>query len=345
MKLAVVLVHYHAAELAVAAQAALAGDLRTAGLEAEWVVVDNGSRPEERARLRALPVVLAEPGVNLGYAGGANLGVRSTSAEIVLLMNPDVVVQPGCAAALASTLEEGAAAAGPRFFWDSGRRFLLPPTEQRTRYDELLRLAAERGARWARLARRRWRRHAQRCWTARRTYECHELSGALLAFRRQAWEELDGFDEGYRLYFEETDWLERLRRHGRPARFVPGAEAIHLYAQSTAGEPRAGRWFADSHRRFRRRFYGRAFTSLLELMARIWRPAAPYVPASQSGGAAWLEVSPSTVGFPAAGRRLEETESESIPEEILERLAPGTYHLRTVDADGRELDCRALQHP
>ncbi len=330
MKLAVVLVHYQAAELAAAAHEALAGDLEAAGLEAEWILVDNGSRPEELERLRALPAGLIEPGRNLGYAGGANLGVRSTAAEAVFLMSPDVIVRPGCAAALAAALEDGAAAAGPRFFWDAGRRFLLPPTERRTRRDELLRLAAERGEPWARLARRRWRRHARRCWTAREPYGCYELSGALLAFQRRAWEELGGFDEGYRLYFEETDWLERLRRRGLPASFVPGAEAVHLYAQSTAGEPRAGRWFADSHRRFRRRFYGRAFTALLELLGRVWRPAAALVPERREGRSAWLEVSASPLGFPAAGRRLGETVSESVPEEILDRLAPGTGRWSTV---------------
>ncbi|HEX9736177.1 MAG TPA: glycosyltransferase [Thermoanaerobaculia bacterium] len=339
MKLAVVLVHYHAAELAARAYEALAQDLAAARLGAEWVVVDNGSRPAERERLRSLPAALLEPGANLGYAGGANLGVRSTASEHVVLMNPDVMALPGCAAALCAALDAGAAAAGPRFYWDAERRFLLPPTERRTRVDELLRLLAERGERWARYGRRRWRAHARRCWTARAPYVCYELSGALLAFRRSAWEELGGFDEGYRLYFEETDWLERLRRRRLAARFVPGAEAVHLYGRSTAGEPRAQGWFEESYRRFRRRIYGPLFAAFLERLARAWPPAEPAVTSVEPGAgrAAWLEVSSSAVGYPAAARRLGPGSDDR------EGLPPGTCYLRTVDAEGRELGVRTVR--
>lgn len=346
MKVAVVLVHYHTADLAVAAFTALDRDLRESGLEAEWVLVDNGSRPEDREKLGSLPVRVVEPESNLGYAGGANLGVRETGAGIVMLMNPDVLVLPGCTAALVAALEAGSATAGPRFFWDHERRFLLPPTERRTRRDELLRTLGERSELGARLARRRWRRHARRSWTAREPQVSYELSGALLAFRRSAWEELGGFDEAYRLYFEETDWLERSRRRGLESRFLPGAEAIHLHAQSTLSEPNAGRWFAESSERFRRRFYGAAFAAVLGLLGRIW-PASEARPLSRSrpGRAAWLEVSASRLGFPAAARRLDTPEdAATLPEDVLGRLGPGTYFLRTVDDAGRELGLRTFEH-
>ncbi|MBV8200259.1 MAG: glycosyltransferase, partial [Acidobacteria bacterium] len=246
--LAVVLVHYHTPRLAAAAVGALQRDLASgpgaaAGLDVEWLLVDNGSDAAGRELLASLPLRLLEPGRNLGYAGGVNLGVASSRAELVLLMNPDVLVLPGCAAALVDCLRAGAAAAGPRFFWDSGRRLLLPPAERRGRGSELLAvLAASRGGGWAERARRRSRRHCRRHWLAAAPLPSHSLSGSLLAVRRAAWERVGGFDEGFRLYFEETDWLLRLRRAGLPARFVPAAEAVHLYGRSAALEPRAAEW-------------------------------------------------------------------------------------------------------
>ena len=55
-------------------------------------------------------------------------------------MNPDVRVLPGCLGALMDALNAGAAVAGPRFYWDEGRRMLLPPAEERSRRSELLAL-------------------------------------------------------------------------------------------------------------------------------------------------------------------------------------------------------------
>ncbi len=347
MKLAVVLVHYHTPELARGACAALARDAETSGLELETVLVDNGSREQDRGLLAALPARRLDPGRNLGYAGGANAGVGATSADLVVVMNPDVEVLPGCLGALAGELEAGAAAAGPRFYWDRGQSFLLPPTESVSRAAEVLAVLARRGERWARLARRRWRRHARRYWSAGESFPGYDLSGALLAFRRDAWRQVGPFDEGYRLYYEETDWLQRLRAAGLAARFVPAAEAVHLYAQSAAGEARAEAWRLDSGRRFRRRVYGPAFTRWLERLSGRAPTVAdrdPAPPPAPGQPAAWLEVSPSPLGVPAAGQRLTPpSPPAALPAEILGRLAAGTYYLRSVDAAGRELGLARLK--
>src|SRR5688572_13636248 len=124
MRLAVILVHYHTPELVEAAVEALRAD--TSGLEVEWLLVDNGSDEAGRAILERLPVQRIDPGSNLGYAGGVNLGVARSRAELILLMNPDVIVLPGCVPALLDSLRDGAAVAGPRFYWDRTRRLVQP---------------------------------------------------------------------------------------------------------------------------------------------------------------------------------------------------------------------------
>ncbi|MCP4654376.1 MAG: glycosyltransferase [bacterium] len=355
MQLAIVIVHYHTPRLVAAALKALEDDLARSGLEAELLLVDNGSRPEDRGLFAELPVRRLDPGRNLGYAGGVNLGVRESTAERVVVMNPDALVLPGCLGALSEALGEGAAAAGPRFYWDREKRWLLPPTEIRSRRAELEALAARRGGRWAARGRRRWRRHARRHWLAHQRFSSYELSGALLAFRRSAWQRVGPFDERYRLYFEETDWLERLRAAGLQACCVPQAEVVHLYAQSTMREPQADGWFLESNRRFRRRFYGPAFTTALELVSRLLTARAPRgvaawderTPEGAAVDGAWLELSAAAAGYPAAARPPGPgtISASPLPEEIRRRLQPGTYHLRWVDPEGRELAVRTLQIP
>jgi hypothetical protein len=159
------------------------------------------------------------------------------------------------------------------------------------------------------------------------------------------------FDEGYPLFFEETDWLLRAAARGVPCWYVPRAEAVHLYNQSAAREPRAKAWFEESARRFRRRHYGTAFTALLEgLDRRMPRPPVPTLPAAPDGleltgpFPLWVEVSPNPQGFPAAAERIAgPREPWRFPEEIAERLPAGTVlTLQVTDAEGREVFRGAL---
>jgi N-acetylglucosaminyl-diphospho-decaprenol L-rhamnosyltransferase len=333
VRLALILVHYHTPDLAAAAVEALRADV---GIDdAEWILVDNGSDAPGRALLESLPVRRIDPGANLGYAGGVNLGVASSTAEAVIVMNPDVLVVPGCVRALLERLQAGAAVAGPAFYWDRGRRMLLPPGEERGRTAELLAVLS------ARAARRRWRRHARRHWEARGPLASWSLSGSLLAIRRDAWERVGPFDGGYRLFFEETDWLLRARRLGLRSEYVPAAEAVHLYNQSAAREPRSQEWFEESARRFRRLHYGAGFSAVLETLSRRGR-RAPVLPRTAfldlPAGAEWVEVSPNPAGFPAAAERLGPgARSWSLPGEIAARMPGGRWIVQVTDRAGREL--------
>lgn len=341
-RLAVVLVHYHTPALAAEALAALRADLDGTGIEAEWLLVDNGSDAGERALLERLPAQRIDPGDNLGYAGGVNLGVARSMAEVLIVMNPDVLVLPGCVPALLERLESGAAVAGPAFWWDRGRRMLLPPAEERSRSAEMVSVLA------ARKARHRWRRHARRHWEAREPLASHCLSGSLLAIRRDAWERVGTFDEGYRLFFEETDWLLRARDLGLRCEYVPAAEAVHLYSQSASREPRSQQWFEGSARRFRERWYGARFARLLEGLGALSGHAAPSAAVREIPAAGldlsglpfplWIEVSPTPAGFPAAAEILEVPQDVwSLPDEIAERSRGAVLGVRAVDGKGREL--------
>lgn len=347
-RLAVVLVHYRTPELVSDAVEALRRDLGAEAEAAEWLLVDNGCDSTKVELLRRLPVRIATPGRNLGFAGGVNLGLASTTAPLVLVLNPDVLVRSGCTDALTRRLEAGAAVAGPRFFWDRGARMLLPPPERRTRRDELWSLLADRGEGWATLARRRWRRHAWRHWCASQPLRSLHLSGALLALRREVFDRVGPFDEGFQLYFEETDWLLRLEKGGDYGEYVPEAEAVHLYARSAVQEHSAVGWFEESRRRFQRRHYGAWFELLFGLLARPRRLATPGSGALEmhlDGGSEerWIELAPGERGFPAAAERLEGGVPRwQPPREIEERLGAGRYSQQVVAPDGRELLHRTL---
>ncbi|HVS01800.1 MAG TPA: glycosyltransferase [Thermoanaerobaculia bacterium] len=360
MDLSVVFVHYHTPGLLAEALAALTADLAASGLTAQWIVVDNGSDEAGRHLLAELPVQLLRPERNLGYAGGVRLARKVARAPVLLLANPDVAVFPGCVERLLAALAAGADAAGPRMYLDPQRRLLLPPTEERTLRGELLTQLAQRGDGWARRGRRRFRRHARRHWAAREPFASTALNGALLAIRSGAWDRTGGFDAGFPLYFEETDWLLRLARHGGAAVYVPAAEALHWYNQSAMQEASADAWFSVSAARFRRRHYGRLAPRLLSLaagtragdgtddpplLAATGPPRLELAPHGR-GGELWVELSPNRSGFPAAAERLPAGAAAwQLPRAVWERLAAGAYFLQLVTGDGEELGRWRVERP
>jgi GT2 family glycosyltransferase len=164
---AFIVVHYRGTDLLKRAVEAILAECAGSGLDGDIVVVDNGSNDAQKAVLRSLPVRCLEGESNGGYAAALNIGIANTVAPYVFLMNPDVFVLPGCADALIAALDEGAAAAGPKTYWDEQKEFLLLPIERRMLADELAAAAAERSDRLAAWARRRWRKHAHRTGSRR----------------------------------------------------------------------------------------------------------------------------------------------------------------------------------
>lgn len=356
--LGIILIHYHSPALVEAAVAALHADASTSGLEIEVVVVDNEGRPEELAQLeqgrQRWGYRLHETGRNAGYGGGANAGAALLpSADVLVPMNPDVLVEKGCLSALLERIEAGAAVAGPTFYWDRPGGFFLPPTETVGLLDDLLRVAAAGYAAPRRWARRRWRRHAWRYLLATKPVAGYDLSGALMMIDAKVYRQLGGFDERFALYFEETDFLQRVLRAGLRATFEPRAKAVHLYAQSTPRDGRAARIFTESQQLFRSVYYGGLGRAAIDFLARRVAGVAPEpAPSLDLAGhfrvgenARFVEVSPLPLGFPAALRPLEpglvqdgELEvARVLAPELRSRMSPGFYWLRSIDAAGHEL--------
>ena len=114
---------------------------------------------------------------------------------------------------------------------------------------------------------------------------CYELTGACLAVTRDGWRRVGRFDEGFRLYYEETEWLLRARSRGVRAVLAPAARwRTRLRPEREAGTAGpvvvrgvGGAFSAAAGR------YGAWFAALLR---RLERGAA----AVRGGGGAWWRV-------------------------------------------------------
>lgn len=102
------------------------------------------------------------------------------------------------------------------------------------------------------------------------------VSGASLMIRTALYERLGGFDEGYFLYFEETDLCRRAAALGASCHYVPDARVIHLSGQSSGAteaernrQRRPLHWF-QSRARYYHKHLGRGallYASLAWLLA------------------------------------------------------------------------------
>jgi N-acetylglucosaminyl-diphospho-decaprenol L-rhamnosyltransferase len=72
---------------------------------------------------------------------------------------------------------------------------------------------------------------------AREACDVDWVSGCAFAVRRSDLDAVGGFDPGYRLFVEDVDLCDRLRRRGRRIRFEPGAVVEHRVGASTAIRP------------------------------------------------------------------------------------------------------------
>jgi hypothetical protein len=198
----------------------------------EFVIVDNGSTGEDGARLKTLAerdgrVVLLSGHGNIGFARGANLGARRAKGDLLVFLNPDAFLQPGCIAELVREIEDR-----PVPSIVGGRVLNADLTEQRgarrgdiTLVTALLSLSrlAEKAPAW---------RHHNVHWEEQplpdQAMAVPTISGACFCMRREDFDAVNGFDEKYFLHVEDVDLCWRVRRAGGLVLFHPKAEVIHL---------------------------------------------------------------------------------------------------------------------
>lgn len=215
----------------------------------EILVVDNASADDTVTRVHASwPGVrlIASPS-NLGFAAANNRGIRESSSELVLLLNPDTSVPRGAIDRLVAHLDArpDVAIVGPRIVDGEGRAelsfgsMIAPLTELR---QKVLVVGNDRGVRpIVSMVDRMTRRTRMVDW----------VSGACLLIRRADLEAAGLLDERFFLYTEDVDLCASVRRRGRTVLFAADVEIQHLRGRS------AGATTAEAYRRSQLAFYAK----------------------------------------------------------------------------------------
>jgi len=203
----------------------------------EVVVVDNASHDGTVAWLAAThPQVRAieSPG-NVGFTRGVNLGVAHAVAPLLLILNPDCVVEPDALLKLIAVHARSPflAAVAPRLVDSDG-----VTTRSCGRFPGVWSLLCDHlglAAAWP--DSRGFGGYKYGGTPPERLDRVDWASGAALLVSRDTWREIGPLDERIFMYMEEVDWCRRAAAEGRTVRYVPDAAIVHVGQQSSRQTP------------------------------------------------------------------------------------------------------------
>lgn len=221
------------------------------GVDLSIVVVDNGSRLEERERVRReVPAArLVTFSRNLGFASAANEGIARTRAPFVLLVNNDAVIARDYTARLAArlALDERLAAVQGVIRDARGKLVDTAGLEWNQRGEAVPVFGGQEISRLPRNA-----------------FEVSGVSATAALYRREALDKVARhgrpFDERFFAYYEDVDLSLRLARAGWRFSCDPNAVAWHEGSRTGRRTPfRRAIWTARNRWRTLFRNFDRAF--------------------------------------------------------------------------------------
>jgi N-acetylglucosaminyl-diphospho-decaprenol L-rhamnosyltransferase len=234
-------------------------------LEIEVIVVDNassdGSADLAKQRFPEAAVIASE--TNLGFGKACNLAFGQARGRYVLLLNQDTALAPEALQKLVDVAEARpeAGAIGPRLEYSDGSfqysAFHFPDFRQAFfGFFDVVPIDSPING--------RYRRDEYE-----RPFAAEHLLGACLLLRREALEQIGGFDPRFFMYFEETDLCARLRRAGWQNLYTPSARVTHVSAATTSAAPeRMSVEFHRSQAYYYRKHYGRGGYAALKAV--VW---------------------------------------------------------------------------
>ncbi len=188
-----------------------------ADVDVELLVIDNGSVDGSIEFLREARIDHVGLSENVGFARAVNLAARQTCAPLLLVLNADVVLEPGCLRTLITAITRDSVIAGvqPK---------IIAPAEGDTLAEiysvgQALTVAAtgyEVGA-----GQLDGPLYSQ-------AHEIFGVCGAVCLLRRELFTELGGYDERYFAFYEDVDLNARARLAGWRFNYVPDAVATHV---------------------------------------------------------------------------------------------------------------------
>ena len=237
----------------------------------EIIVVDNdsGDGSAEKIRTRYPDIRLIELPKNAGFGAGNNRGVEKASGKFLALINSDCEVAEESFGPALEYIQRnpGVGIIGLRTFKPSGeieqsaRGFPDPSTGLFGRSTFLGKLAqkGKGGLGKSSLAKKNLLVDPSKT----EPYDVDWVAGTMMLISRECWDAVNGFDEGFFMYWEDADICCRAKEKGFRTVYFPGGRIIHKAGSSASSNPsRSIRFFHQSAYRYVAKHISPGFTPL-----------------------------------------------------------------------------------
>jgi GT2 family glycosyltransferase len=269
----------------------------------EMIVVDNASRPAERARLRRLVkraptnFTLLESETNLGFGGGNNWAARQATGRLLFFLNSDTIITQNLLKPIADFLKQTkrAALVAPELklkdgraqphaygafptLWSLIRNHLPGGKEAVSPTLAPVETAGGDGGGGGGAAATDVVADGGGAVTDTTTTTdtagatpllVDWVSGGAMVVRATLFWQVGGFTPDYFMYFEDVDLSKKLQVAGYQAYVLPSSSLIHLGGQSVRLRGERRRLYFQSQDVFFRKFYPPVTAFLVRLLRRL----------------------------------------------------------------------------
>ncbi|MEM9879266.1 MAG: glycosyltransferase family 2 protein [Pseudomonadota bacterium] len=267
-QLSIVLLNYRTGDMTVECLQGILDECAQCDIRVETIIVDNASGDGsdeviaaylESTNIDTGVMRLVRSPVNGGFSAGNNLGIKAAKSDFILLLNSDTLLTPGCLTALIECAHKSPAAGiiGAQLMDADGTKqyshfnYISPISEFLVRagigfFDRIFRHYIIR----------------KPIQSTQITNPADWVSFAGVLVRRDLIDAIGLMDEGYFLYFEDTDYCQMARKAGWGVLQATQSLIIHKRGGSgpvkqirKAGK-RLPRYYYESRARYFKKHYG-----------------------------------------------------------------------------------------
>jgi len=210
----------------------------------EIIVVDNASGDDSLDILKSNfrnTIKLIPSEINLGFAGGNNLGTKSATGEYLIFLNSDTIIESDFIATCIKILEENknVGIISPRLKLPGGdyqkAAFGYFPTvwklmTQQTKNEPSLNISSFTEVGW--------------------------VSGCALIISRNLFDKIGGWDDNFFLYLEDVDLCRRAHIYHYACAVSQEVKIVHLGGQSTSRNSSKSKYYYISQDYYFKKHYG-----------------------------------------------------------------------------------------